>query len=313
MSAQPPPQDDHLTLMPTGAASASARRAGELGRERRECREFQPSRQQIEVGIPGGRRPGSGALRRQFGRDGSRVGSPSESNGKQARRVSEPLAHELLEAKPQLRLVGARPEIGHTAPLLAQRGEISDQLFEGLRAGMKEQLTPDGPERRRGVGRRLHRRLGGWLRGLLESIADRLLLQPSARMRHAGRSRYGGESTEPHGVTQQPLSVCTVLEAEGAVQQVGTFGADAQRGSLETRRSAGRAGAQRVATEQRREFVGGRERVRRLALSGIGERGRRFFGGREGSESERRRHGIDRPVPIDEIRTARGRGGEDCE
>jgi hypothetical protein len=313
MSAPPPPQDDHLTLLPTGATRDSARRSGELGPERRERREFQPSRQQIEVGIAGGRRPGSSALRSQLGRDGARVCPPAQSDSKQAGRVSEPLAHELLETKPQLRLVGARREIGHTAPLLTQRGEISDQLFQGLRVGMEEQLTPDRPERRRGSCRGLLRRIRLWLRGQLETLADRLLLQPGTRVRHDGRSSHRGEGTQSDRVTKQSLSVGNVLEAEGPVKQVGTLSANAQRGALEARRGTGRAGAERVATEQRREFVGGRERVRRIALRGIGERNQRFFGGGESAKAQRGRHGVNSPVPINEIRAARGRRGEDCE
>ena len=310
MSAPPLPPDEHLTLLP-GRVDRDSTRGSEPGREGRQRREFQPGRQQIEIRVAGGRRAGCGALRGQLGGDGVRVGTTSQANGKESGRIGKPLAHELLETKPQLRLVGARQQVGNTAPLLAQSGEISDQLFERGRVRVEEQLTPDRPERRRSLGRSLLRLIKARLTGLLEALSDGALLQPAARVRHAGGPRHRSEGTDTDRVPEQLLGVSTGPEAQGTVEEIGTLSADPERRALETRRGAGRAGAQRVTTEQRREFVGGRERVRSLALRGVGERGGRLLGGGEGREAQRSRHGVNRPVPIDEIRAARGRGGED--
>ena len=311
MSAPEPPQDDHLTLIPGGYDHRSARRS-ELGREGRQRRELQPGRKQIEVGIAGGRRSGSGTLRSEFGRDASRIGSATQAHGKESGRVTQSLTHELLEAQPQLRLVGARREVGHTAPLLAERSEARDEVLERGRVGVEQKLAPDGPERRGSITGRLLFWVSVRLRRLFESVSNPALLQPGAGVRHAGRSGDSGERAEPNRVPQQPLGVTTTLQAEGAVENVGALGTDAERRALEARRRAGRTGAQRIAAEQRREFVGGRERVRGLAQRGVGERGSRLLGGSEGRQPQLLRHGVNRPVPIDELRAARGRGGEDC-
>ena len=310
MSAPPLPPDERLTLIPGRLDRGSARRS-EPGRQGRQRREFQPGRQQIEIRVAGGRRAGSSAVRGELGGDGVGVGTTSQSYGKKSGRIGQPLAHELLETKPQLRLVGARQQVGYTSPLLAQRGEISDQVLETGRVGVEKQLSPDRPERRGGLGRSLLRLIKSRLTGLLEALSDVALLQPAARVRYAGGPRHRSECTDADRVPEQLLGISTGPQAQGPVEEIGTLSADAERRTLETRRGAGRAGAQRVATEQRREFVGGRERVRGLALRGVGERSGRFVGGGESREAQRRRHGVNRPVPIDEIRAARGRGGED--
>ena len=316
MSAPEPPQDEqphdeHLTLLSGGTTRRSGRRA-ELGRESRQRSEFKPGGEQIEVGIASRGRPGGGALCSQLDRDAPRVGPAAESDREESGRVSQSLPHELLEAQPKLRLIGARREVGHTAPLLAQRGELRDQAVERDRIGMEQQLSPDGPERRRSLGARLRGVVGWYLRRLLEALSDRALLQPRTRLGDAGRSGRGGQRAQPNGVAKEPLGVGTGLQPERAVEQVGPLGADAERRAFEARCRAGRAGAQRVTAEQRREFVGGRERVRGLAQRGVSERGSRLLGGSEGRQPQRRRHGVDRPVPINEIRATRGRGGEDC-
>lgn len=310
MSAPEPPQDEHLTLLSGGTTRRSGRRA-ELGRESRQRSEFKPGGQQIEVRITGRGRTGGGTLRRQLDRDAARVGPAAESDREESGRVSQSLTHELLEAQPKLRLVGARREIGHTAPLLAQPGKLRDKAVERDGIGMEEQLSPDGPERRRSLGARLRGAVGWYLRRLFEALSDRALLQPRTRLGDAGRSSRRRQRAQPDGMAQQALGVGTELQPERAVEQVGPLGSDAERSAFEARCRAGRAGAQRVTTKQRREFVGGRERVRGLAKRGVDERNDRLFGGSEGRETLRGRHGVNRPMPIDEIRSARGRRGED--
>ena len=309
MSVPEPPQDEHLTLVRGRVERPSARR-DELRLERGERREFQPRRQQIEVGITSGGGSGGSTLRGEFGGNRASIGPATQTNGQQSGRISEPLAHELLKTKTQLRLVGARCEIGHTAPLLAQRSQPADQLIEGVGVRVEQKLTPDRPERRSVRGALL-----GWVRAelgrLFEAIRNGALLQPAPRVRHGRRAGDSSKGAQPDCVTQDALGVSARLQSKSAVQNAGTFGTDAERRALEARRRARGAGAQRITTEQRREFVGGRERVSGLALRGIGERGGRFVGGGERREALRRRHGINRPMPIDEVRAARGRGGED--
>ena len=310
MSAPEPPQDEHLTLIPGGTSRRSGARA-EMGRESRQRREFKPRGQQIEVGIAGRGRAGSGTLRSQLDRDGARVGATAEADREESGSVGQPLTHELLEAQPKLRLICARREVGHTAPLLAKRSELRDQVVERDWVGMEQQPAPDRPEGGRGFGSRLRRAVGWYFRCLLEAVSDRALQQPRTRVGDARRSGGGRQRTEPDRVPEQPLGVGGGLQPERTVEQVGALGADAERRAFEARCRAGRAGPQRVAAEQRREFVGGRERVRGLAKRGIDERRGRFFGSGEGRETQRVRHGVNRPVPIDEIRAARGRRGED--
>lgn len=310
MSASEPPQDEYLTLVRGGAAARSARR-GETGRERGQRSELKPGRKQVEVRVAGRGRASGGALRGKLDGDGVRVSATAESDGQQSSRVGQPLADEVLETKPQLRLVGARREVGHTAPLLTQRSKVRNQLLEGGSVRVEQELPPDRPERRRRLRDRLAAFLIRCARSLRQAFGHGARLEPGASVRNAGGAGNSGERADAHRVPEEPFHVGSGLHPEGSMEQVGPLGANTQRLSLEARRRAGRAGAHRVTTEQGREFVGSRESVRGLSQRGVTERGGRAFSGGKGREAKRSRHGVNRPVPIDEVRSAHGRGGED--
>ena len=117
MSASDPAAHDHLVLLRGGIGARSARR-GDAGTERGQRGKLEPRGKQVEVGVTGGRRSRSGALRGERSGDGERISPSPESDREQSRSVSEPLAHEAPESKPELSFVSARREIGFTAPLL---------------------------------------------------------------------------------------------------------------------------------------------------------------------------------------------------
>jgi hypothetical protein len=307
MSAPQSP-DDELSC---GAASERAESAAcdEARGEHRQRRELEPRREQVEVRITGRRGSGSGAVRGDFVRNGDWVAAPGESDGKQSRRVAEAVTDELPEAQPKLRLIRARRELSHTSPLLTHRGESRDELLKGGAVGVHQQPTPDRPEMHSVVSL-FWRHLRVLLR-VVQSFGARGFRKPRAGLRHTDRSGHGSERTESGGVPHETLGLHIAVQTERPVQQIRALGTDAQRSALERRRGAGRPGTERVTTQERREFVGGRERVGGFSKLPIGERDRRLLRLQERRASASTRHGINGPVAIDEVRAARGRRGED--
>jgi hypothetical protein len=182
-----------------------------------------------------------------------------------------------------------------------------DGGLEPGRIGVEQEGSPDAPQRRRG----LFQQVGALLRRLRKALLNSGLLEPGPRLRYAGRSGDGSEGAEPYRVTQQPLVGGGRLETERPVQQVRSLGPDAKGRSLQGGRGAGRPGSERIASQECREFVGGRERVRRLADRGRLERGDGTFGGRQARQPLRQGHGVNGPMPIDEVRATGGRRGEE--
>lgn len=306
MSAPLPPHDHRLALMPISRVRNSAR-SSEPGCQRRERCQLQPRREEVQIGVSGGRGACRSALRGELGGHAVRIGAPSQSNGEQTGRVGEPLAHEQLEPQAQLRLIGARREIGHTAPLLAERGEVAEHLLERGRFGVQEKVSPDHPEGMAGPTRRLLL----VLRRLVEAFRDIGLLEPGSRLRHARRPGDRRQGAQSDGMAEQALCVGARLQPKRPVQDAGPLSADTQGGTFEAGRGTDGARPKRIAAQQCREFVGGRERVRRLAQRGAGQWGDRAFSSGEGRQTLRDRHRINCPVPIDEIAPARGRRWED--
>lgn len=310
MPARPPEKDEHLTLLPGGAGLRSAARR-QLRAEGRERRQLEPGCEEVEIRVPSRGRSGSGALRGNVCADAEGLGSATQSHGKQAGSISQSLTHELLESKPQLRLVGARREVGHTAPLLAQSGEVRDESIEQRRVRVEQEVAPDRPERRRGLLRLVAAGLRVAARSVIESLSNRCGLQPAPRVRDARRPGDRGQRAETDSVAKEPLSVSARRQAEGPMEQVRALSPDSKSGAFEARDRGGRVGAEGIAPKKRREFVGGRERLRRIAETRVAERHTSLLGGSESSETRGGRHGIDGPVPIDEIRSARRRRWED--
>ncbi len=310
MTASTPPSDEYLTLLPGGAGARSAGRP-QLRTERGEGGELKPGRQQVKVGVAGGRRSGSGALRGDVTGDRVRVGSSSQTDREQSGRVGESLANELLEPKAQLCLVGAGRERGDPAPLLAQCGQRTDETFESGCVGMQQELPPDRPQRRRWRLQLVVAVLRAMCGGVLEALRRRGQLHPAPRVGDTRRAGDGRQRTQPRSVSEQPLRSADGVQPKGSVQNVRSLGANTERGTLKARRGAARIGAERIAPQQCREFVGGRERLRGLTEHGVSEGRRRLLSAAKGSDSQRDRHGVDRPVPIDEIRATRRRRRED--
>ncbi len=310
MSAPMPPQDEHLTLLPGGKDFRSAGRR-QLRGKIRERGELQPGGKQVKVGIAGRRGTGRGALRGDLERDALRVSPTAQPNREQSSRVRQTLSHELLESKPQLRLVVARREVSLSTSLLTQRSEISHEALEGRGVGMQQQLAPDNPEWGGRLGQLVTRTLRAVTRGLIEALSNRRLRQPAPGVGHTGGTGHGSQRAEADRMPEQALSVGAHVQAERPMQQVGSLCADPKRRPLKVGSPVGSPRPEGVSTKQRREFVGGRERVRGLSKRRISEGDSRLLGGSEGRETLRGRHGVNRPMPIDEVRAARGRGGED--
>jgi hypothetical protein len=308
MSAPQAPNDE-LTC---GAASQRAESAAgeEVRGEHRQRRELEPGREQVEVRITGRGGSGRGAVRGDFVRNGDRLAASGEADGEQSRRVAKPVTDELPEAKPKLRLIRAGRELSHTSPLLTHRGESRDELLKGVAVGVHQQSAPDRPEVH-GVVTRFWRRLRVLLR-LVQSFGMRGFRKPRAGLRHTDRSGHSSERAESGGVPHETLGLHIAVQTERPVQQIRALGTDTQRSALERRRGAGRPGTERVTTQERREFVGGRERVGGFSKLPISERDRRLLRLQERRASASRRHGINGPMSIDEVRAARGRRGEDC-
>lgn len=307
MSAPQLPNDDVSRRRRVASTPLRSAIDGQTRRQRSERGQLEPGSQQIEIGIAGGRGSRGGAARRELGGERLRIATPAQTDGQQAGGIGEPLPHEQLEAMPKLHLVGAGREISHTAPLLAQRGQRLHGNVDGMGIRMEQQAAPDAPERPCG----LLGRLWALLLRAGHAFLDLGLLEPGARVGHARRSSDRREGAEANGVTQKPLVFGGRLKSQRTVQQVRALGADAQGGALETRRGAGRPRPERVTTQQCREFVGGRERVRRLAERVGLEWGDGTLSGGQRREPLRNRYRVDGPVPIDEVCAARRRRGEE--
>lgn len=313
MSAPHSPIDPVLTrlTLSTGGACSPSGRQRQLRTERGERRELEPRGEEIEIGITGRRGSGRGALRCDSVRDFLRVVPTAQSDGQQARSIGEPFTHELLKPKAQFQLIRAGREVGRTTSLLTQGGEVGDALLETPRIGMQQEMAPDDPERRATPARRIIAIARAMLLGLCDAIRVARLLQPRTGVGNRFGSGDRSECAEAHGMPEQRLGVAPELQSKGAVEQAGALGTDAKRRSLESRRHSGGPGAQRVSTKQRGQLVRGGERVRGLADRGKAQRNLASFGSGERRETLHRRHGDNRPVPIDEVRSAGGRRGED--
>ena len=291
-------------LQGTASQSARSRQTRAEGRERRQ---FQPRREEVEIGISGGSRPRRSTVSRQLDGQLLRITPPAQAHGQQAGGIGQSLAHEQLKPKPQLRLVGAGREVGHTAPLLTERGQPIDEIVDGGGVRVEQQSAPDAPQHRAG----LFQRVAQLLRRLGEALVNLWLPKPGASVRHTRWSGNRRQSTQAHGVAQEALVLGGRLQPECAVKQVCTLGTNAQRRSLETWHGARRARPESIAPQERRELVGGRERVRSLAQRRRLERADGVLGGGERGDPLRSGHGVDRPMPIHEIRSAGGRSGEE--
>jgi len=302
----------HLQLVQGNGDSSSARHSRHARRQGREGRQFEPRHQEVKIGIAGRGRPGRSALHCDLPGGSVRIDTTSQADSKQAGGVGDANPHELLEAEPKLRLIGARRQGRFTAPLLTQRPELGDEVVERDGVGVQEQRTPDDPDgRRRGFVGRLALSGAAFVRRLVESLCNGWLLEPTAGVGHTGGAGDGRQRTKADGVAEQPLSVYGLRHTKGAVEQIRPLGANAKSVPLDAGRQPGRAGAKGIAAEKSGEFVGGREGVRGVPLRRAGERSIRALRLAQGGESLRDRHGVHRPMPIDQIRAARGRGGED--
>ena len=308
MSAPEPPPADRAPLSLFASRSA---RDSELRSQRGQRGQLEPGRQQVEIGVTSGRGSRRGALGRDLAGDRMRIRPTAQADGQQAGSIGEPLADELLEPKPKLRLVGAGRQIGHTVPLLAEAGKLGHEPLERRRVGVQEQLAPDQPDRRSRAGQPFRTAARALLSRLIEALRHIGTPEPRTRPRDARWSGDGGERAEAHGIPKQALGIGIRVQPDRTVEQAGTIGTDAERRALEARRRAWRARAERVATEERRKFVSGREEVRGFAQRSGSERHGRAFGSGESREALRNRDGVHRPVPIDEFRAARRRRGED--
>jgi len=313
MSAPQPPIVHALTCLTlsTGGAAVRSGRRRQLRTERGERRELEPRGEEIEIGITSRRRPGRSALRRDLVRDRLRIAPTAQSDRQQASSIGEPFTHEQLEPKAQLRLVRARPEVGHAVSLLTQRRQVGDELLEPCRIGMQQEMAPDDPERRATATRRIIGITRELVLGFCQAIGIVRLLQPGTGAGNGLGTGDRCERAEPSTMPKQPLGIGPELQSERAVQQAGAFGADAKRRALESRREIGGAGAQRVAPKQGGKLVRGGERVGGFADRGKMQRNLADISSGETRETLRRRHRIDRPVAIDEISAIRGRRGED--
>ncbi len=309
MPAPQPPQSAHLTLLHPAAAARSASLC-HVRRESRERREFEPRGEEVEIGVTGGRRTRSGALCADVSHDQRAVSTTAKSDREQASSITEPFANELLEPKSQLSLIRTRREVGYTAPLLTQRRQRASQIVESSGVWVQQKLAPDYPQWRGRVAV-IVSNIRGSLRRLIQSLCDVAPTEPGAGLRDTRRPSHGGQRTEAHGVSEHGLSFRARVHPQSTMQDARSLRANAERGAFDRSSGGLRTRAQRIAAKKRGELVRGSKRVDRVASRWVADGSHSGLCCSQRGQALNRRHNVNGPVSIDEVRAARWRSGED--